>query len=447
MSVQRPPRAFEPYKLYIASGMAIAVFGGFILGLLVPVSRALGWGWEASRPDIVHVHGQLQLAGFAGLYVMAMSMRLLPRFGRLRLRFEALVYPIWALVVASLLLRALVLPWLPDDAHSAGVLGAELLGLAASAAFFLVISGSLLTQDRELDATGYFFLFGALMLLVEGFASAFVAIDELDDPTRVFAYLPDSAIQHLQLFGFVLAFVAGVSGRIVPTMVGLPRSERLGLPLAFLHAAAVLGLAGALLWLEYRDYSEAVERLAALATALMGVAFLGFVWQAGIFRAAAQRLRPASQPHLWLVRSAFAWLAFAGGYAVYLGAKGLAEGTLATQSETDALRHAVAVGLVVTLIMGMSLLILPEFAGERMVRSRQGWLSYALLGLVNAAGVLRVGPALAGTDWTIETGSWLMAAGGIVAETAMVVFALSFVRLLAAGIPVPESVDGPPVDT
>src|SRR3990172_258917 len=214
-------------------------------------------------------------------------------------------------------------------------------------------------------------------------------------PPPFFPPPPTAPRLYLLLGGFVVAFIGGVSGRALPVMVGLPRSERLGRLLAAVLLADVLVLAGALVYLEYATYAPTAIDIANASLAALGLVFAAVVWLSGIFRPQANRLRPVSQPHLWLVRSAFAWLAFAGALAVYLGVDALAETELPSFYAVDALRHTLGLGVATLLMTGMGLLILPEFAGERQDRPDQALRSYSLLILLNTAALLRVASALA----------------------------------------------------
>jgi hypothetical protein len=157
------------------------------------------------------------------------------------------------------------------------------------------------------------------------------------------------------------------------------------------------------------------------------------VWLTGLFRQAANRLRPVSQPHLWLVRSSFGWLTFAAALAVYLGVKGLADDALPGFYTVDGLRHALGLGVATTLIAGMGLLILPEFASERLERPEQSLRSYILLVSLNAAALLRVGSALAAPDLDGDLRSAMQAAAGLMTEAALIVLTWSFVRLIRLG--------------
>ena len=94
------------------------------------------------------------------------------------------------------------------------------------------------------------------------------------------------------------------------------------------------------------------------------------------------------------------------------------------------MRHAVGLGLVTNLILGMSLMILPEFAGERQHSNRQRLLALTLAALINASALLRVVPSVAGREWSADTRDASMALGGSLAEVAMLVFAGYLLRLM-----------------
>lgn len=432
-ALDRPAVPPEPYQLFVISSLTLAISLGLVLAVLVPLSRLFEWRLEDSRPDMAQVHGEVQAVGFAGLFIIGLALRLMPRFAHTELRFPVLILPIWGLIVAALLTRALVVIWLPDDLHSAGVLAVELSLLFAAGCFASIVWATLLPSRASSEATSWFFLVGAALFLLQALLGTFIALHELRDDTHVFSYLPSASRLYLLLGGFVVAFVGGVSGRALPVMAGLPRSDRAGRIVAVALLIDLLVLAGALFYLEYATYTSGAVEIANLALAGLGIIYGAVVWLTGLFRQAANRLRPASQPHLWLVRSAFGWLALAAALAVYLGVKGLADDALPSFYAVDGLRHALGLGVATILIAGMGLLILPEFANERLDKPDQSRLSYVLLVLLNAAALLRVGSALASPDLDGDVRLAMQSSAGLLAEAALIVLVWSYVRLIRLG--------------
>ena len=134
----------EPHQVFVLTSLALATGLGLVLAVLVPLSRLLQWRLEDGRPDLAQVHGEVQAVGFVGLFIIGMALRLLPRFAHTELRFPGLVLPVWGFTVSALLARALVVIWLPDDLHSAGVLAVESSLLIAAGCFAAIVWGTLL---------------------------------------------------------------------------------------------------------------------------------------------------------------------------------------------------------------------------------------------------------------------------------------------------------------
>jgi hypothetical protein len=184
------------------------------------------------------------------------------------------------------------------------------------------------------------------------------------------------------------------------------------------------------LWAAFASKGAGVYRLEGTALAMLGPIFLIAVWLVGIFRPAANRLRPASQPQIWFVRSAFLWLAVAGGLAAYYGMTAAVEGSPISYYGADALRHAVGLGVASVLMAGMAILVLPEFAVRRMQKRSEGALPLAILVLLNVAVALRVGAAMATPHWLSPDRYWPMAVAGGLGWIAVSLFAALFVRNL-----------------
>jgi hypothetical protein len=422
-----PLRPVEPgnariYRLFVLSSLALAGLAGFVLGINVPLERLLNAGSASRTADMIQAHGQVQLLGFAGLFVMGMSLRLMPRFASSKLQFEALLLPIWALIVASLITRALVMVWLPDAWHSALDIAVQFSLLLAAGGYVSVVFATLLVDRDDIDATSCFFLGGAAFYFLQAALAAFIAIKQAPDDTRVFAYIPDMALLYLQLAGFLMAFVGGVATRAIPSMSGLPRPDAGGKRSVLALAVCVVMLSAPLVWLAYGGASLTAVRLSDAGLAGTGLCFFAIVFLSGALRPAANRVRPASQPHMRLVKAAFLWLTFAGVLAVYFGSKAFVRGELPSFYELDSFRHSVALGTLTALILGMGLMILPEFAAQRQNPNSQTRLSAILLVLVTSAAVLRVGSGLLGTAISPDQRDLILAVGGLLAEAAILLF-------------------------
>jgi NnrS protein len=424
------PAAALMYRRFIIASVAIAVLVGFLLGIHIPVSRLMDAGSPERTADLVQAHGQAQLLGFAGLYVMGMSLRLLPRFAGARLEMESLVPLVLWTLVASLLARAAVLPWTSGDIHDVLFLGTQFGILLAASCFLLIVVSTLGAEARHVDASGIAFVLGGLVLFAAGVTAVLGTIEATAQGDRTLPYLLNTAVTQLQLLGFVLVVITGVALRALPVLVGHDRPKLIAAVLPVAVVAAVSVHAGSLLYLEYGSASQTASMVADAALVALGVVLILFVRQAGVLRPRANRARPSSQATMWLVRGAFFWLLVAALLMIYYGATSFADEQLFAQTDFDAVRHALGVGLITNLILGMSILILPEFAGERQQENRQRLLALALAVLVNLAALLRVAPAIAAGDLSYDGRNLSMALAGSLGEVALLLFGVYLLRLV-----------------
>lgn len=430
--VDAPPVAAHrheeaPYSAYIASSLALAVGGGFALALLLPLAQTLEWDWGTHWPALVQVHGDLQLNGFAGLFVAGMALRLMPRFSGAPLAHPALARAVAPLVVAALVARAVAQPSADSTARDVALVASALLLLAATIAFAAIVFRMLLRPSSRADATGWFFVLGATGWVAAALLNLWLVREMVRDSAPFVSVSRQSALVFLQLYGALLMFVAGVSTRAVPTFTGRPRAVTLGKITAVVFAAGVTLYDGAVLRAT-SSYSSTIARLEDLGLLVVATALLSVVWMSGVVHPRANRVGAAARYHFQLVRAALAWLAFAALLTAWYAARALRDGTTVDAFEIDAIRHTLTVGVVTMLIAGMGMMILPEFAGRRIQHPRETWLVLSMLIALNAAAVLRVWHAIEGVGWLASTRYWPMAAAGGLAEAVMLVFALTFLQ-------------------
>ena len=417
-----------PYHPFILSSLGLGVAAGFLLATLVPLSVALDWGWGGRYRPLAQAHGQVQLLGWVGLFIMAMACRMMPRFSGRPLRFRALVWVSWAGLATSLMLRVAAQPAEGGQWRDGALLASGALGVIAALAFGLVVGGTLVHPRSRAEATGHFFVLGAAAFLAQAAMNLTLVVAMVRDGDSAISVADASGLLHLQVYGFIVMFVLGVASRAVPTFSGLPRPERSAKVLAWSLAVVVVAFVLGAELIAGGERNAGVFRLQAAALAGQGPLLLAGVWLAGVFRPAANRLRPASQPHVWFIRSAFAWLAVAGGLSLYYGLRAAVDGAPLSYNALDAVRHTVVTGFASIMIIGMAMLVVPEFAIRRMRHGTERLAPLLLLALMNTATALRVSasvaaPQLAGTDRY-----WPMAVAGVLAEVALLLFLALFVQ-------------------
>lgn len=416
------------YLAYIASALAVAVFGGFALAVLLPLAETGTFGWGDRVPQLIQAHGWAQLQGWAGLFVAGMAMRLIPRFGGRQPIPRRVTLAILVPLVASVVVRTVVEPfgsgavgdWLVVLAAALGALG--MLGVSA------VLAVTLAKGRKRPEPWRFFAWAGAAWWFAWAAFTLGAALRSVHNDRYTSATL-DDALTWIVIAGGIGNFVFGVQSRSVPVFFGrkTPSIRQAVVPGALLNFGAALIAASLFPWPARTGWRLEGAGLAAVAVGMLWLAPL-----AGSIRGRAHRLRPRSRAAARYVLAAnlatmagAACLAWAGGHTFVLG-------DFEAYGFRDAARHAFGLGMITMLILGMARLVAPVFALERAEVRAAGLVERMPFWLLVAALVLRMGTGLAAGHVGLDSRMHTAAAAGSLAWLALLLFALSVVRAIRA---------------
>ncbi len=420
--------AEAPYQVFLAAALSLALLGGFMLAMLLPIAGALEWDWGTRWQEFAQAHGQLQLLGFAGLFIAGMAFRLMPRFSGRPLAYPFAVRSVVVLIGGGVGLRSLAPLFGNDLAHGTLVISGAVLLFVGSIAFAAVIMRTLLHPESKAEATGWFFVLGAGALAATGSLNLILTVRAINDGIRMLPVGENNALVSIELYGFILMFIGGIATRAVTTLAGQPRSQLVARIAAAALAIGAASQTGATLFSAIEEPSPNLYRMANVALLIIALALLLIVWATGIFHPRANRVASASQAQFWFVRAAFTWLVVSCLLLSWYAAGALADGKTLDQFEVDAVRHMLTIGVVTMMIVGMAMLVVPEFAGRRLQHPHERGVMWALFIAINLAAALRVWPALEGIGWLSSDRYWPMAAAGVLATTAVAAFAFMFAQ-------------------
>jgi hypothetical protein len=352
----------------------------------------------------------------------------MPRFSGRPLAFRPLVPTLIPTIFTSLVLRSIAEPWGSGAIRDAGLITSAVLLLLGGAAFTSIICGTLVHRESRAGATGYYFVLGSIGFSVGAVLNLIQVVEIVRDGLPIAPISKETAQVFIQQYGFLIMFLSGVGSRAVPTFTGAPSRAIASRVAPLILAAGVVLFGGAMLWIAYRSSSSTVARVADIGQLLTALAFAMSVWLSGALWPSKSRVAAASQTAFWLVRSAYAWLLAASVLTAWYGARAFADGSLPDTFELDAIRHVLTIGVLTMMVVGMSLLIVPEFAGRRLQHPNERWLIWAMIGAMNAAAALRLWPAVEGVNWLTSTRYWPIAAAAALASGVVVVFAAMFVQ-------------------
>jgi hypothetical protein len=221
----------------------------------------------------------------------------------------------------------------------------------------------------------------------------------------------------------LLSFVMGYSLRVLPIFAGLPAPSSRPAWTAF----ALLTVGGS------AEVAARLAELPALSAAAMGATALGVIAGMRALRPWARSLAETDTDSAWLgrfSRTAYVWLGVAAALLLGLRMAQAVGGVspLAEHAFGGASRHALTVGFVSMMIVGVAWRILPIFSGAP--RAHPALLT-AVFGLLLTGNTLRVGGQVAAGLWG---GGWyaLMGLSGWLELAAVALFATDVLRLLRA---------------
>ena len=442
---------------FIWAGLGLAIYGGFAIGtylaLLIGFDLAIGEGFYS----FVQTHGHLQLVGWAGLFIMGISLHFIPRLAGVPIARPRQMDWVLGLVVGGLVLRGvgqLLLPAVRDRGlfapvswavAASGVIEATGIGLYLFLLFDTLRRARQAGERPALAGVKPFF-----EMMVAGWATyafinavltvrlAFAAELVLDPGWNEFAV---QTFTGLVLLPVVFAF----SVRMFPLYLRLapPDWPVRTVALAYLFTLALFLLPKLPPILKVTP--EVAVAVSSLGSVLRGAVIFWFVWCLDVltrrrdpwivhrkFHPGPDR-RPTREgiPDYGefgrferLVYSSYTWLVLGALVEIVVGLFALFGHTLPVSR--DVARHLYLLGFVTLLILGMAVRMIPGFIKQQEVASRA--LVDATFWLANAAVVTRVLPlllpssllaAIPGSIWFVKRALGLSGVLGLAAVACL----------------------------
>lgn len=418
-------RPGQRHVRFVLTGLAFAILGGFTLAIVLPIEAALGIG---ARGWVAHaqVHGHLQAVGFVSLMIVGVSFHLIPAFEGRPLAYPQLTGASLVLLAGGVLARVLGQPMANHVPFAALMAIGAWSELAGSASFAVVVLATLAPGLRRGDATPPFFIAGSLWFCVQAALGAWWVTSAAVRGSTALPAANDGVLVTLQLMGFDLLFILGVGVRSFPVFFAAGRFgfRRVAVPHALWQLGLLCVVASGLIAGVSTEYAWAPT---ASGLVLVGIAVTWIAARTS-WRRRPSRMRPASRPLALPLQMALGWLSLAGVLSIGLGVVGAATQSVPPAFRIDAVRHIVAVGVVLTTIVAMAQLVLPEFASERFGGRQGAWRGIVLGSLLSLATMLRAGSRW-WSDWLPPLGvDVAMSVAGVIAMGVMMAFAVLYVR-------------------
>ena len=393
------------YRPFFKAGILTILSVGAVWGAYLLLRIAYQRSFSAAGLHEVNAHGHAQIFGWVGLFVMGFAYQAFPRFKHTSLLHPRLAWLTLWLMLAGIVVRSIAEP-LTSSWSRLGVaaIAGSALECVAIGIFIWIIAQTFRASKRPIASYDYYVYCSLGWFLIQAIYETAYLATTLAAPDReaVLSLVRtwQGAMREVQIHGFALLMILGVSQRIFPNFYGFPAvSRRTSLVSLALVNAAVVGEVVSLV-LMGRSHIWAAAWYGSVLLLIGALLVLVRSWH--IFARSSEADRS-----LKFLRSAYIWLFVSLGMLVFLpvyqfgflsrfAPDGAAAQVGFSHAYYGAVRHAITVGFISLMIMGVAAKVVPTLNGVDIRALSPLWRPFIL---VNAGCALRVSAQVA-TDFT-----------------------------------------------
>ena len=429
------------YRRFLKAALLFTLTGGTALGAGALGLMAFRGELGGIGAGVIQVHGHYQLFGWVGLFIIGIAYHILPRLTGVALPSYRLASLSFVLLVSGTILRA-AQSIDPSQIRSTLLLGGALAELFGCAIFALLLGRILKLQPGRILPYQEYLAVGSGWLLLSatlnlGHALYLSARGAVTIP-------PYLNVPYLTIFlvGFVTFWILGVSLRTLPVFMGLrsrpDRAAALMLPLSVSIITLAAGEASYL-----AGDGDASRVLFGLGAAGVAICFIRFTMALGILRRSETVVEPGSdRGYEKFLRLGYVWLVISGVMLLGFSALTLA-GRNIDHALVGAYRHALTVGFITTIMVGMASRIVPVFRGVPLYsRALMEW-SFWLLAVGNVIRVLFQSLSVLAGPVSLRVAG----VSGVIELLAIILFGINIWKTLDAATPDESAAAGwrPPI--
>lgn len=406
---------------YIWMALTVAIFGGFALAghlaFVMGFDRSLGDGFAS----LIQIHGHLQLVGWAGLFIIGISLHFIPRLSSVPISQPQWIPRLLWLIGIGLLLRFIshsILPYLDNGfffilcswiTAASGLL--QWYGVLIYLALLVGTIFGLSKTNRKPPLMAVRPYFGMMMMgfLLYATIHAALLLQMAWRGNIVVGQMWNEVSIHIFINLVLLPVAFGFSIRMLPLYLRLPVADWPVRRVAYVYLIGFLCQIREILPINY--FSHIGTYISSVGMLVKAGAILYVVWKFDVLT----RRQARSIPHRgmrsssdrqpegrtlpdhgefgrfeWYICAAYSWLAFGALAEMLVGSFGVFQLPLAIS--TDVIRHIYLLGFITNLIMGMAVRMVPGFLKRRRVASTK--LIDGTFWLINIAVIGRVLPLL-----------------------------------------------------
>lgn len=385
------------HQPFFKAGIAVVLTLGALWGAYLLLRIAYLKSFAAVGPNEINAHGHAQIFGWVGLFVMGFAYQMFPRFKHTSLPYPRLARATLWIMLLGIITRSGAQAFIDSRPYlfPVGMFGA-LLELAAIAIFTRIIWKALRGTGKPsapfelylLSALGWF----AIQAVYATVYFAALANAPTRDTFLMLVSTWQAPLRDMQIHGFAMLMILGVSQHLFQNAYDVPAPRR-GLSLLVLGLLNIAIAGEAVGFVLMRTSGHAWAALWYGAVLLMAFSLALFACGWGLYKRT-----DLSDRSLKFFRMAYVWLLVSMAMSVLFPVYqfGLLR-AWAPDSHTagiefshayyGAIRHAITVGFISLMIVGVSSKVVPTLRGLEVRDLPELWLPFLLL---NAGCAIRV---------------------------------------------------------
>ncbi len=382
------PNADTIHRPFFLAGIATVLTLGCVWGAINLLTIGLKENFNAVSYSWVLAHGHAMVFGFVGFFIMGFAYQALPRFKSAALWQPRLAFLSLPLMIAGIILQTVAHLLSPPSLSLEAL--AAVIQITAVIIFAAVIVGTIRQSGKHENYDR--FLYAALVwFLVAAIANLFIfKLFELAGTReqRLFNLATfNIPYRDVQLLGLAVVMILGISLRLLPHAYGLRKPSRQWTSFMFwgvngsIFAGAVLFITG---MTSGNHWLLALQWLTAVVLLVIAIVT---PFQYRLFKTVTENesdrgLKFIRAAHVWFI-VAMAMLVFTPIYnfGIYVPVTG--SHVPFSHAYFGAYRHALTVGFIMMMIVGVSSKFVPTLAGVDLRRANSLWPTFVLLNLGN----------------------------------------------------------------
>jgi hypothetical protein len=379
------------YRPFFRAGIAVVLTLGAAWGAYLLARIAWLGSFAAAGLHDVNAHGHAQIFGWVGLFVMGFAYQAFPRFKHTTLAHPRLALATFWLMIVGIMGRSVAEPLAGTVAGMGTVaVAASVLEVIAIGLFVAIIVRTLATAGKRLEFYDFYILSALAWFVVQAvyetlYLAATLQAADADQLINLVATW-QGALRDIQIHGFALLMILGVSQRLFHHFYGLPApNRRISTAALIALNAAILSEATGLVLMRTSGHAWAALWYTAVLLLAGTLAVLVGSWH--LFSPPEE-----SDRSLKFLRAAYVWLFVSLGMLLLLPVYQIGvlprlapESTAAhigfSHAYYGAVRHAITVGFVSLMIVGVAAKVVPTLNGLNVRALSALWGPFVLINL------------------------------------------------------------------